>query len=95
MSSRRRNDRHAQLDRRDTIEEELGLHTFLSEEGESEIDAPDLTEPWQHFGFGASMAQRKQACSCWQAEPYGRVRPPSSTFRRVEVLLKFGTTRCW
>jgi hypothetical protein len=31
----------------------------------------DLVEVWQHFGFMASIGQRKHECSCWQGVPYG------------------------
>jgi hypothetical protein len=40
------------------------------------------------FGFMASIGQRKQECLCWQGEPYGRVQPPSSTFRQRAAVAK-------
>ena len=48
MSSRRCDDRYAQLDWRDASEAR-GLLPFLPEEGEREVDALDLTKPGLMF----------------------------------------------
>jgi hypothetical protein len=56
MSSRRCDDRYAQLNRRDASEA-LGLLPFLPEVGEGKVDAFHLSEPYLVLSAGAAGQQ--------------------------------------